>query len=317
MPYSFVDLLLYFFIYSFCGWLMETVLCSVRERRFVNRGFLNGPLCPIYGCAILLVLIFLIPVRDEVTPLATALPVIYLTGAALATAVEYVTSWAMEKLFHARWWDYSQIRFNLNGRVCLSISLTWGALATGFLYLVQPFFERLLARLYAAGAFVPAIAASVLSALLLADIVLSVRVAARIGNKLEQLDKWSEFIREHIESLELPSKEAVVGKMEDAYEKFAAYSERLREKLPETLGFPMPEWSELSLEALRRQIGDYAGELRKKLDALVADIRPLQRRMLRAFPNIRRTGASLTLRELQQRLFGRKEKGKNKNSRKP
>ena len=64
MPYSLTDTLLYFFIYSFCGWLMETILCSVQERRFINRGFLNGPLCPIYGCGVTLIMIFLLPVRD-------------------------------------------------------------------------------------------------------------------------------------------------------------------------------------------------------------------------------------------------------------
>lgn len=308
MPYSFVDLLLYFFIYSFCGWLMETVLCSVRERRLINRGFLNGPLCPIYGCGILLVLILLIPVRDNVSPITIALPVIYLTGAALASAVEYFTSWAMEKLFHARWWDYSHIRFNLNGRICLSISLSWGALATGFLYLVQPFFEKLIANLYAVGPFVPALIAAALSALLLADIAVSVRVAAMIGNKLEQLDKWAELLREHVESLELPSKEEIVGKLEGAYAKFAVYSERLREKFPEAGEFTMPEWRALPIESLRRQIDEHSGELRKKLDTLIAGIRPLQRRMLRAFPNIQRPGASLSLSELQRRLFGRQDK---------
>ena len=88
MPYSLVDMTLYFFIYSFCGWLMETVLCSIREHRFINRGFLNGPLCPIYGCGILLILTFLLPVRDSIPRAEAAVPVIFLAGAVLASAVE-------------------------------------------------------------------------------------------------------------------------------------------------------------------------------------------------------------------------------------
>ena len=80
MPYSLTDTLLYFFIYSFCGWLMETILCSVQERRFINRGFLNGPLCPIYGCGVTLIMIFLLPVRDGLPNLAIALPVVFIAG---------------------------------------------------------------------------------------------------------------------------------------------------------------------------------------------------------------------------------------------
>ena len=141
MPYSLTDMVLYFFMYSFCGWLMETVLCSIREHRFINRGFLNGPLCPIYGCGILLILTFLLPVRDSIPRAEVAVPVIFLAGAVLASAVEYFTSWAMEKLFHARWWDYSSMHFNLNGRVCLAGFLVFGAFGLILLEWIQPWLE--------------------------------------------------------------------------------------------------------------------------------------------------------------------------------
>lgn len=205
MPYSLVDMTLYFFIYSFCGWLMETVLCSIREHRFINRGFLNGPLCPIYGCGILLILTFLLPVRDSIPRAEAAVPVIFLAGAVLASAVEYFTSWAMEKLFHARWWDYSKHRFNLNGRICLSISAAWGLLATVFVYQIQPHFESLIAWLYRLSSWLPPIMAAVLLAALAVDTVISARIARALGNKLEQLDKLGELIRAHLESLSLPS----------------------------------------------------------------------------------------------------------------
>ena len=97
MPYSLTDMALYFFMYSFCGWLMETALCSFQEKRFVNRGFLNGPFCPIYGCGIVLILIFLLPVRDGIDKLWVAVPVIFAAGAFLASVVEYFTSWLMEQ----------------------------------------------------------------------------------------------------------------------------------------------------------------------------------------------------------------------------
>lgn len=315
MPYPLVDMILYFFIYSFCGWLMESIYCSIPARRVINRGFLNGPLCPIYGSGVLLILIFLIPVRDTVSPLGIALAVVFLAGAALASIVEYATSWAMEKLFHARWWDYSNNKYNLNGRICLQISIAWGGLATGFLYLIQPFFENVIRLLYSVNTYLPPVIAAVLSGLLLIDIAVSVRVATLIGNKLDQLDKWAELIREHIDSLELPSKEAVVGKLEQAYDRFAEYGVLLHDKAEE-LGIPIPEWRTLNFEALQNRLAEYAEELRKVRSELMKGIQPLQRRMLKAFPHMKRPDASRSLRDLQQCLTNRHSRDKESDEKK-
>lgn len=284
MPYSLVDMCLYFFLYSFCGWLMETVLCSVQERRFVNRGFLNGPLCPIYGSGILLMLIFLIPVRDSVDNWFQALAVVFLAGAALASAVEYVTSWAMEKLFHARWWDYSHIKYNVNGRICLSISVCWGGLATAFLYIVQPQFERLVSWLADVNGALPAILAATLSGLFLVDGIISVKVARRIGNKLEQLDKWMNMIGEFVESLELPTVDDILQKVESVYDRLAPPTKRQRSEREEKL---IHDGRLLSLEALRVHMSEVIAELRVKRDELMSATRPLQRRMLSAFPRLK------------------------------
>lgn len=308
MPYPLVDMILYFFIYSFCGWVMETVLCSYNERHFVNRGFLNGPICPIYGCGVLLMLILLIPVRDGVDTLFLALPVVFLAGAALASAVEYFTSWAMEKLFHARWWDYSQHRFNLNGRICLHISLAWGGLATVFIYWVQPFFERLVAWLYGAAGWLPSLLAGGLGALFLADLAVSVHVARAIGNKLEQLDKWAELIREHLESIELPSKEAVIGRLEEAYAKYALHSERRAAERRDR----MAEWRALPEEDLRRRLADAADELKRERTDAIASTRSLQRRMLSAFPHMDRRGKTSATRDLREYWKAQWEKKRGK-----
>ena len=286
MPYPLADMLLYFFLYSFFGWVMETVLCSVKERRFVNRGFLNGPVCPIYGCGVLLMLLALVPVRNGIPHPLAALPVVYVLGTVLASAVEYVTSWAMEKLFHARWWDYSHFRFNLNGRICLSISLIWGALATGFLYLVQPLLERLVVWLYGCAGWLPGLLAGVFALVFVVDLAVSVRVARAIGNKLEQLEKWSELIRAHLESLELPSKQAVLERLEAAYARYTEHSARRGQEWRERLA----EWRALPEEDFRRRLADTAAELKKRREGAIAGTRALQRRMLRAFPHLSRRG---------------------------
>lgn len=111
--------ILYFFAYAFVGWLWESSYVSVRKRRWTNSGFLIGPVVPVYGFSMMAVLAVIEPFENNVV-------VLYVLSALLITVIEYVTSWLMEKLFHARWWDYSQIPLNLNGRVALPISLFWG-----------------------------------------------------------------------------------------------------------------------------------------------------------------------------------------------
>ncbi|EOM7054304.1 putative ABC transporter permease [Enterococcus faecalis] len=113
------QVILLFFIYSFIGWLWETVYCSLKAKKFVYRGFLVGPYCPIYGFGVLSVLYFVEPFENN-------LLVLYVGSAVLVTILEYVTSYGLEKLFHASWWDYHDVPFNLNGRVALPVSLFWG-----------------------------------------------------------------------------------------------------------------------------------------------------------------------------------------------
>ncbi|HHY52695.1 MAG TPA: putative ABC transporter permease, partial [Clostridiales bacterium] len=100
---------LWFVFYSILGWVYETILCSTLEKRFINRGFLNGPYCPIYGFGALIVIVTLRSVENVV--------LLFLMAAVLTSTLEYITSWGMEKLFHARWWDYSHKKWNINGRV--------------------------------------------------------------------------------------------------------------------------------------------------------------------------------------------------------
>ena len=109
---------LWFLFYSFVGWVYESILVSCQQHRLVNRGFLNGPLCPIYGTGATLAIAVLGNVHNPV--------IIFLVSMVGATILEYSTSWVMEQLFHARWWDYSNFRFNLQGRVCLLGALIFG-----------------------------------------------------------------------------------------------------------------------------------------------------------------------------------------------
>lgn len=125
---------LWFLFYSFVGWMYESILVSCQQHRLVNRGFLNGPLCPIYGTGAILGVAILGNVRNPI--------IIFLISMVGATILEYTTSWVMERLFHARWWDYSNFRFNLQGRVCLLGALIFGLGGVGVVLGSQPYVER-------------------------------------------------------------------------------------------------------------------------------------------------------------------------------
>lgn len=120
-----------FVLYGFIGWIYESCLVSVQKKGFVNRGFLTGPIIPIYGCGALMLYLIFWDNRDNLT-------LVFFGSVLLATLLEYLTSLVMELLFHTRWWDYSHYRFNLNGRVCLLVSLVWGALALLMLQVIHP-----------------------------------------------------------------------------------------------------------------------------------------------------------------------------------
>lgn len=131
---------LYFIVYSVLGWCMETVYCSVLERRFVPRGFLFGPMCPIYGVGVLMMICWFQPLMDR--------PVVfYLTATVCMSAWEYLVGWFLETTTHIKYWDYSMYRFNLKGRICLWVCLMWGVLSFLVLYFIHPKVAQLLGRI--------------------------------------------------------------------------------------------------------------------------------------------------------------------------
>ena len=134
MPQNFYELVWIFIIYAFIGWCTEVSYAALDTGKFVNRGFLNGPYCPIYGTGAVLVLLVLGRIQNPV--------LLFFAGALVTCSLEYLTSWLMEKLFHARWWDYSNFRFNLQGRVCLLGALIFGLGGVGVVLGSQPYVER-------------------------------------------------------------------------------------------------------------------------------------------------------------------------------
>lgn len=129
-----VKYFIWFVVYSCAGWMYESILCSITDKKLVNRGFLNGPVCPVYGFGAIVVLIFL---GDNPS---THLE-LFITGAVLACTVEYITSVLLEKLFHAKWWDYTKYKFNVHGRVCLLGAIVFGSFSVVLIKFIHPMVE--------------------------------------------------------------------------------------------------------------------------------------------------------------------------------
>lgn len=134
--YNVYQLLWIFFVYSFIGWCGEAAMAAVHRRKFVNRGFVSGPICPVYGAGAAAVAVFLPELKDQ-------LFFLFLGGMIVTTFVEYLTGRILELIFHRKWWDYSDQRFNLDGYVCLKNSVVWGICSV----LMICFFDPLLCRL--------------------------------------------------------------------------------------------------------------------------------------------------------------------------
>lgn len=182
-------LFLLFLIYSCIGYVCEVAYCSSLEKRFVDRGFLHGPICPIYGFGALLVLSLLQPWSTTWVPL-------YIAAVIVTSVLEYVTSWVMEALFHTKWWDYSKNKFNINGRVCLLNSLLFGVMAVAAVHFVQPVFDHALRRLSDRAAHLIAWA---LLAVFAVDLLDTVKSLVSFNVYLARLKEFTESLKERYE----------------------------------------------------------------------------------------------------------------------
>ena len=193
--YTMGQWLLFFFLYCFLGWVWESCYVSAKQRQWVNRGFLHGPMLPIYGFGAVIILWATLPVRQS-------LPLIFLLGTLAATVLEYVTGAAMEALFKVRYWDYSQQPFNLNGHICLTCSLAWGAFSILLVRFLHPPVEELVLRL---PAFLVDPLAFLLTVVFTVDAVRSFQAAMDLREVLTRLTEENEDLRRLAKRVEVIS----------------------------------------------------------------------------------------------------------------
>ena len=182
--FSLYQTLAYFLIYSCLGWCLEVVYAAVTTGKLVNRGFLNGPVCPIYGFGMVIVLYALTPLADNTL-------LLYLGGVILPSALELVGGWALYKLYRTRWWDYSDYPFNIGGYICLEFCLLWGVGTLVVMRIVHPIIAGLVAMV---PTLVGVILMCILYAVYATDVVATAIAASTLADTLDTMEKLGDSI---------------------------------------------------------------------------------------------------------------------------
>jgi len=185
-----LQLFLTFIFYACLGWCCECVYCSVPAKKFINRGFLTGPLCPVYGFGALLVIHVLRPVGNNVF-------LTFFSGLVLTSALEYLTSFLLEKLFHLSWWDYSRRKFNLHGRVCLLNSTLFGLLCVLAVHCIDPRVSTAIHTLPTESLF---FFSGAIFSVLVIDCYVSVRSVLALNGRLQQVAQLRDDLRRKAEA---------------------------------------------------------------------------------------------------------------------
>ncbi len=167
-----IYIIMLFFVYSFLGWLMEVVLSLFQHHKFIDRGFLIGPLCPIYGFGGVAIYILLNKyMKDPI--------ILFLISVIICSILEYFTSYIMEKVFKNRWWDYSNMKYNINGRICLECAIPFGFGACFLMYIVNPLLQSIFNII---SINVWKIVLIILLLLLLVDLIISFKIIINLKN---------------------------------------------------------------------------------------------------------------------------------------
>jgi len=285
-------ILLYFFVYGFLGWCTEVGFAALKTHHFVNRGFLNGPICPIYGVGVTAVITVLTPYKSDII-------VLYILSVVLVTVLEGVTGWAMDKIFHNKWWDYSDMPLNIGGYVCLLFSIVWGFACLFIIYFIQPLVHDLLA-------FIPTIVGIILIIILgitlIADLYVTASTIFKFNRRLAAMEKIAAEMHEISEQIGQEIFEKTIRAMdrqEASKEKLATATDEFKGKMQDTASGLKEktqgtafELKERALDA-RERSQEISEELRSRIASLhtryhESTDKPgrISRRLMNAFPKM-------------------------------
>ena len=185
------EILTYFIIYSFLGWVMESIVRTIAERKLINTGFLKGPFCPIYGIGAIIMFLFL--EKFENKPI-----MLFFIAIIVLTIWEYLVGVLLEKMFKTKYWDYSDKKLNFQGRICLSNSICWGILGVVFVKYIHPFMQELLAKVDMVSQYY---IVAMISIVVLVDMITSIVKVKNISSTLKKIEELNEEIKEKLKEI--------------------------------------------------------------------------------------------------------------------
>lgn len=287
-------LMLYFFTYGFLGWCTEVAYATVKEQRFVNRGFLNGPICPIYGVGVSVVVYFLMPFKEK-------LLLLYVLSTVLVTVLEGLTGYVMDKLFHHKWWDYTNQPLNIGGYVCLIFSLVWGVACVAIVKVIHPVIHKGLALIpYKAGLVILVL----LEIVLLIDLYVTASGILQLNRQLEAMEHIARELRELSDKLGETIHENVMETMEateEGRQKLEEVTEESRRRFEEVREVPRQKLEDAASES-RRKLEEHREELRRRYEELAGQRSSVAKRLMRAFPKMESRRHRDMLNELKEVL---------------
>ena len=308
-----------FFVYAFLGWCTEVSYAALRTGKFVNRGFLNGPVCPIYGCGVVVVLVGLTPLKGNFV-------LLFLGSVVLTSVLELATGFVLEKLFRQRWWDYSDKPFNLGGSICLEFSIMWGFACLFVVDILHPsieFFIRLIPHTLGW------VLLGLFSAAMAVDLAATVRTIAKLNRQLDQIDQLARRLKtasnefgENLADRVLEAAERSADWKEDWEAAAEEWSQRRAEfqvqlaQRKERLEGELAQKREQMEDELRQHAQEQAVRLqeghdkaRAELDAWREKLQTQldsrvfgQRRLMAAFPKMRSTRHRQAMEQLRRRM---------------
>lgn len=267
-------LILYFFVYGFLGWCTEVAFAACKERKFVNRGFLNGPICPMYGIGVGIVVQFLTPYKEN-------LVLLYIASVVMVTALEWVTGFILEKIFHNKWWDYSKMPLNLNGYVCLLFSLIWGVACVLIVDFIHPLIHKVLSWIpFPVGMTLIV----VLSIVMFVDLYVTASTILKMNKHLEKMKEIAADLHRISDELGESIYQEVVEVLErkDGWKlKVQEASGDFKDKIQGASGGVKDKIQGVSDEAMEK-----IADLKKKYKEIGGKGTQISRRLLKAFPRI-------------------------------
>ena len=192
------EILFYFIIYSFLGWIMESTVRKISEKKIINTSFLKGPVCPIYGIGAIIMLLFLDKFQDK--PI-----LLFFIAITILTIWEYIVGLLLEKMFNTKYWDYSDHKFNIQGRVCLTNSICWGILGVVFVRYLHPFIEGKVLNIDKTLLYY---VVSIITLVLTVDFITTLIRVKNIKVTLQKVEDLSKEIKEKLKEIRMLTKEA-------------------------------------------------------------------------------------------------------------